>query len=217
ERKAKNARKMAARLTANSSPIDFYSALGAIKKVLADKPETYLVNEGANTLDIGRNVLDMRLPRRRLDCRTWGVMGIGMGDEIGAAVTSGQPVVAVEGDSAFGFSGMEIETICRYRLPIVTVIFNNGGIYRGDDVNRNGGVDPAPTVLMQDARYDKFIEAFGGSGYHAADPQTLANAFTDPLEAGKPALINCLIDPKAGTESGHIGNLNPHSSVTQKK
>jgi oxalyl-CoA decarboxylase len=217
ERKAKNTRKMAARLTANSSPMDFYSALGAIKKVLADKPETYLVNEGANTLDIGRNVLDMRLPRRRLDCGTWGVMGIGMGYAIGAAVTSGQPVVAVEGDSAFGFSGMEIETICRYRLPIVTVIFNNGGIYRGDDVNRNGGVDPAPTVLMQDARYDKLIEAFGGSGYHAVDPQTLANALTDALAAGKPALINCVIDPKAGTESGHIGNLNPHSSVTQKK
>jgi oxalyl-CoA decarboxylase len=217
ERKAKNARKMAARLAANPSPMDFYSTLGAIKGVLTDKPEIYVVNEGANTLDIGRNVIDMRLPRRRLDCGTWGVMGIGMGYAIGAAVTSGQPVIAVEGDSAFGFSGMEIETICRYRLPIVTIIFNNGGIYRGDDVNRNGGVDPAPTVLMQDARYDKLIEAFGGSGYHAVDPQGLVKALTDALAAGKPALINCVIDPKAGTESGHISNLNPHSGIAQKK
>ena len=217
ERKAKNAHKMAARLAANPSPMDFQSALGAIKGVLADKPEIYLVNEGANTLDICRNVIDMRLPRRRLDCGTWGVMGIGMGYAIGAAVVSGQPVVAIEGDSAFGFSGMDIETICRYRLPIITVVFNNGGIYRGDDVNHNGGTDPAPTVLMKDARYDKLIEAFGGTGYHAVDAKGLANALTDALAAGKPALINCVIDPKAGTESGHIGNLNPQSSITQKK
>ena len=144
EDKQKNAKRMAAHLAANPDPMDFYSALGAIKGVLADKPEIYLVNEGANTLDIARNVIDMHAPRKRLDCGTWGVMGVGMGYAIGAAVTGGKPVVAIEGDSAFGFSGMEIETICRYRLPIVTVIFNNGGIYRGDDVNRGGGADPAP-------------------------------------------------------------------------
>lgn len=82
----------------------------------------------------------MYKPRRRLDCGTWGVMGIGMGYAIGASVTSGSPVVAIEGDSAFGFSGMEIETICRYNLPVTIVIFNNGGIYRGD------GVDSAALV-----------------------------------------------------------------------
>ena len=108
---------------------------------------------------------------------------------------------------------MEIETICRYRLPIVTLVFNNGGVYRGDDVNRSGGTDPAPTVLMKDARYDRMIEAFGGIGYHATAPKDLAKALTDALAAGKPALINCAIDPKAGTESGHIGNLNPKSQM----
>jgi oxalyl-CoA decarboxylase len=215
QRKAKNAERMAAHLAANPDPMDFYSALGAIKGVLADKPETYLVNEGANTLDIARNVIDMHAPRKRLDSGTWGVMGIGMGYAIGAAVTSGGPVVAIEGDSAFGFSGMEVETICRYQLPIVTVVFNNGGIYKGDDVNRGGGPDPAPTTLMQ-GRYDKLIEAFGGRGYHAADPQSLASALAEALASGKPALINCAIDPAAGTESGHIGNLNPQSSIPAK-
>src|SRR6266853_2101334 len=209
-------KRMATHLAANPRPMDFYSALGAIKGVLADKPEVYLANEGANTLDIARNVIDMRKPRKRLDSGTWGVMGIGMGYAIGAAVVSGQPVVAIEGDSAFGFSGMEIETICCYHLPIVTVVFNNGGIYRGDDVNRGGGADPAPTVLMKQARYDKLIEAFGGVGYDAVDPQGLAKALTEALAAGEPALINCAIDPTAGTESGHIGNLNPQSSIVPK-
>jgi len=216
QRKEKNAERMATHLAANPDPMDFYSALGAIKGVLADRPEVYLVNEGANTLDIARNVIDMRAPRKRLDSGTWGVMGIGMGYAIGAAVTGGNPVVAIEGDSAFGFSGVEIETICRYHLPIVTVVFNNGGIYRGDDVNRGGGTDPAPTVLMKEARYEKVIEAFGGEGYYAADPESLSNALAEALASGQPALINCPIDPKAGTESGHIGNLNPQNSIVPK-
>src|SRR5207237_9929909 len=165
QHKQHNRERMATHLAANSDPMDFYSALGAIKGVLADKPEVYVVNEGANTLDIARNVIDMRMPRQRLDSGTWGVMGIGMGYDIGAAVVSGKPVVAIEGDSAFGFCGMEIETICRYHLPIVTVVFNNGGIYRGDDVNRGGGADPAPTVLMQPALYGKQTEYFGGVGF----------------------------------------------------
>jgi oxalyl-CoA decarboxylase len=144
-------------------------------------------------------------------------MGIGMGYAIGAAVVSGEPVVAVEGDSAFGFSGMEIETICRYHLPIVVVVFNNGGIYRGDDVNRSGSADPSPTVLMRDARYDKLIEAFDGTGYHATDPRSLTKALTGAIASGKPALINCVIDPTAGTESGHLQNLNPQSQVGNAK
>ena len=217
DRKQRNAKSMAARLARDPNPMDFYSALRAIRDVLTDKPDVYVVNEGANTLDFGRNVIDMHEPRKRLDCGTWGVMGVGMGYAIGAAVTSGKPVVAVEGDSAFGFSGMEIETICRYSLPIVSVIFNNGGIYKGDDVNRSGGKDPSPTVLDKSARYDKLIEAFGGVGHHVTDPQGLTKALTDALASGKPSIINCVIDPTAGTESGHLQNLNPQSQIGNTK
>jgi oxalyl-CoA decarboxylase len=212
ERKRYNVDRMSARLNANPNPMNFSSALRAIRDVLAGRPDIYVVNEGANTLDFGRDIIDMYEPRKRLDCGTWGVMGIGMGFAIGAAVTTGKPVVAIEGDSAFGFSGMELETICRYSLPVVTVIFNNGGVYRGDGVNGSGGSDPAPTVLMK-ARYDKLIEAYGGTGYHVTDPQALTKALTESLASGKPALINCVIDPTAGTESGHIGNLNPKSQI----
>ena len=215
-RKDKNAQHMAQRLAAKPAVMDFYSALGAIRGVLAGRTDIYLVNEGANTLDITRNVIDMAAPRLRLDTGTWGVMGVGMGYAVGAAVSGGKQVVAIEGDSAFGFSGMELETICRYHLPVTVVVFNNGGIYRGDGVNPTGGSDPSPTVLMPQARYEMLCQAFGGEGCHVADPESLAKAFADALASKKPTLINCSIDPKAGTESGHIGNLNPRSALAAK-
>ena len=158
----------------------------------------------------------MYKPRKRFDSGTWGIMGIGMGYAIGAAVTSGLPVIAVEGDSAFGFSGMELETICRYNLPITTVIFNNNGVYRGTDVNPTGGADVAPTVFVKNARYDKMMEAFGGIGYNVTTPQELEKALTEAIAAGKPALINAVIDEAAGTESGRLTNLNPASTATKK-
>jgi oxalyl-CoA decarboxylase len=207
-RSAQNVAKMAERLKADPHPMQFMGALKAVRDVVHEHPETYIVNEGANALDIARNVIDMHVPRHRLDSGTWGVMGIGMGYAIAAAVESGAPVVAVEGDSAFGFSGMELETICRYKLPIVTVIMNNGGVYRGDDVNPLDDA-PSPTTLMLEARHDKMIEAFGGKGYHATTPAEVTAALTEALALGGPALIDCVIDPSAGTESGHIAHLNP--------
>ena len=176
------------------------------------QPDVYIVNEGANTLDFGRNIIDMDLPRHRLDSGTWGVMGIGMGYAVGAAAVTGKPVVAIEGDSAFGFSGMEIETICRYELPVTTIIFNNNGVYRGDPEGR----PYSPTGLIRGARYEKIIEAFGGRGYHVTDTPGLTKALSEALASGKPALINAVIDPTAGTESGHIQSLNPRSAVAQK-
>ena len=208
-----NGAKMKAKLSAEPNPMNFFSALNAVENVLASRKDVYVVNEGANTLDDGRNVINMYVPRHRLDCGTWGVMGIGMGYAIGAAVASGKPVVAVEGDSAFGFSGMEIETICRFKLPVTIVVLNNGGIYRGDHVNLGGGPDPSPTTLMASARYDKLIEAFGGAAYNVTTGAELQQALTEGINSLKPTLINCVIDPSVGTESGHIGNLNPKSTI----
>ena len=217
DNKQHNTERMAARLNADPNPMNFSSALRAIRDTLAKNKDVYVVNEGANTLDFTRNIVDMYEPRHRLDTGTWGVMGIGMGYAVGAAVTTGKPVVAIEGDSAFGFSGMELETICRYSLPVVTIVFNNGGIYRGVDVNRGGGADPAPTAFVKDSRYDKLIEAFGGTGHHVTDTQGLTKALTESLASRQPAVINCVIDPTAGTESGHIQNLNPKSQARAVK
>ncbi|ORA12547.1 oxalyl-CoA decarboxylase [Mycobacterium asiaticum] len=207
DRKARNDAKMRERLAENPHPMRFYNALGAIRTVLQRNPDVYVVNEGANALDLARNIIEMELPRHRLDTGTWGVMGIGMGYAIAAAVETGRPVVAIEGDSAFGFSGMEIETICRYRLPIIVVVLNNGGVYRGDEAV--SGADPAPTVLNAGARHELLAEAFGGKGYHVTKPAELEAALTEALAAREPTLIDCELDPAAGVESGHLAGLNP--------
>ncbi|MTV14260.1 MULTISPECIES: oxalyl-CoA decarboxylase [Bradyrhizobium] len=211
-----NVAKMAPKLMSNASPMDYHGTLGALRAIIAERPDTIFVNEGANTLDLARGVVDMHKPRKRLDVGTWGVMGIGMGYSIAAAVETGLPVLAVEGDSAFGFSGMEVETICRYKLPICVVIFNNDGIYRGTDVN-SAGDDPATTVFVKGSRYDKMMEAFGGVGVNATSPDELKRAVNAALDSGKPTLINAVIDPAAGSESGRIGNLNPQSVLQKKK
>ncbi len=208
-----NAAKMAAKLGSTTLPMNYFSALKAVSDVLEKHRDIYVVNEGANTLDDTRNVINMYHPRRRLDCGTWGVMGIGMGYSIAAAVTGRRPVVAIEGDSAFGFSGMEIETICRYKLPVTIVVFNNNGIYRGTDKNMGSGDDPSPTTFTIGARYDKMIESFGGAAFNATTPDALRDAISTGITSGRPTLINCVIDPAVGVESGHIGNLNPKSSV----
>lgn len=211
-----NVAKMAPRLQNNNVPMDFHGALGALRNIIKQRPDAILVNEGANTLDFARSIIDMYQPRKRLDVGTWGVMGVGMGTAIAAAVETGKPVLAVEGDSAFGFSGMEVETICRYNLPVCVVIFNNSGIYRGTDSNPAGGSDPAPTVFVRDAKYDLMMQAFGGVGVTATSPDELARAVNEAMDSGKPTLVNALIDVNAGTESGRIGNLNPQSVVGKK-
>jgi len=210
-RKEANIAKMAPKLMSNAMPMNFHAALGALRTVIKERPDAILVNEGANTLDLARGIIDMYQPRKRLDVGTWGIMGIGMGFAIAAAVETGKPVLAVEGDSAFGFSGMEIETICRYKLPVCIVVFNNDGIYRGTDVNPTGGPDVATTVFVQGARYDKMMDAFGGVGVNATTPDELKRAVDAAMDSGRPTLINAVIDPAAGSESGNIGSLNPQS------
>jgi oxalyl-CoA decarboxylase len=209
ERKNKNVAKMAETLAKDPAPMSFHSALNVVRDIVKANPDAYLVNEGANALDFTRSIVDMYKPRKRLDVGTWGVMGIGMGFSVAAAVVGGQQVIAIEGDSAFGFSGMEVETICRYNLPVCVVILNNNGVYRGDEVNPTGGADPSPLVFVKGARYEKLMEAFGGVGVLATTPAELRGAMEQAIRSRRPTLINAVIDEKAGTESGRITSLNP--------
>ena len=200
---------MAETLAKDPAPMNYHSALNVVRDIVKANPDAMLVNEGANALDFTRSIVDMYKPRKRLDVGTWGVMGIGMGFSVAAAVVSGEQVIAIEGDSAFGFSGMECETICRYDLPVCVVILNNNGVYRGDEVNPTGGAIPRPLVFVKGARYEKLMEAFGGVGVLATTPAELRNAMEEAIRSRKPTLINAVIDEKAGTESGRITSLNP--------
>ncbi|WP_375411186.1 oxalyl-CoA decarboxylase [uncultured Bradyrhizobium sp.] len=215
KKRDENIAKMAPRLMNNNSPMDYHGALGVLRTIIKERPDAVLVNEGANTLDLARGIVDMYQPRKRIDVGTWGIMGIGMGYCIAAAIETGKPVLAIEGDSAFGFSGMEVETICRYKLPVCIVVFNNDGIYRGTDINPMSS-DPAPTVFVKGSRYDRMMEAFGGVGINVTNPDELKRAVNAAMDSGKPTLINAVLDPAAGSESGRIGNLNPQSKLKKK-
>ncbi|MCH5246621.1 MAG: oxalyl-CoA decarboxylase [Muribaculaceae bacterium] len=214
--------KFAQRLKDNAGvmPMNHWSALAAIKPIIESRPDVIIVNEGANTLDDTRDTLTMRVPRKRIDCATWAIMGMGMGSCIGAAQATGNKVVAIEGDSAFGFSGMDFETICRFQLPVTVVIFNNGGIYNNVGVNmatkgEPSFGEPAPTTLDLTAQYDKLADAFGGAkGYFVTNPEELSTALTEAIDSEKPAIINVQLAGDAGKESGHIGYLNPPTLQT---
>ncbi len=212
-----NVERMAPKLRNNNSPMDYQGSLGVLKDLIAENPDVVLVNEGANALDQARSIIDIHKPRKRLDVGTWGIMGIGMGSAIAAAVETGHQVLAVEGDSAFGFCGMEIETVCRYNLPVCIVVMNNNGIYRGDGENWSGGDDPATTAFVKDSRYDMMMQAFGGDGVTVDNPDALRQAVKDAFASGRPTLINAVIAEDAGKESGNIGNLNPSSVVAQAR
>lgn len=210
ETKEKNA-KFTARIEAAKSlmPMHHWTALGVVKPIIEANPDVILINEGANTLDDTRDAIDMSLPRHRVDCATWAIMGMGMGSMIGAAVATGKSVVAIEGDSAFGFSGMDFSTACRFNLPVTVVIFNNGGIYNGIGVPLDKTSDPAPTTLDIHARYDKLGEAFGAQTYYVQTPDQLQKALTESIASKKPCLIDVQLAADSGKESGHIGYLNP--------
>ena len=179
----------------------------AFKDVAAVCPrDAYIVSEGANTMDIGRGLLDNALPRRRIDAATYGTMGVGLGQAIAAcAVAPNVKVVCVEGDSAIGFSIGELETMCRYKMPVLVVVINNSGIGIGLPVSgdtheeRREGSNVPPTSLSVRARYDLVMEAFGGAGFLVREPAELRAA----LEAAaavesRPALVNVLVSPFAG-------------------
>ena len=177
-----------------SVPMGYYRVLAEIRDQVPR--DAMLVCEGSNTMDISRTVLPNYDARERLDAGTFGTMGVGLGFAIAAAaVHPDRKVVCVEGDSAFGFSGMEVETACRYGMDITFVIVNNSGI--GGGVPDYDRAKPPPMVYTPEARYEKMIEGFGGKGYFATTPGELSSALKDALAQRSPTIVNVAIDPRA--------------------
>jgi 2-hydroxyacyl-CoA lyase 1 len=179
----------------DSTPMGYYHPLRVVRDLLPR--DAIIVSEGANTMDIGRTVLPNFLPRSRLDAGTYGTMGVGMGFALAAAlVHPDRKVVALEGDAAFGFSGMEVETAVRHQLPITFIIINNNGIGSGvSELDHEAGLPVG--VYTVDARYEKVMEAFGGKGYFVTKPEELEPALKSALADSGPTIVNIMIDPKA--------------------
>ncbi|BFY97007.1 hypothetical protein BsWGS_00047 [Bradybaena similaris] len=193
----------------HSVPLNYYAAYTEVQNTIPK--DCIIINEGSNTMDIGRTMLLNQHPRHRLDAGTFGTMGVGLGFALAAAIYCrdyhpNKRVVCVEGDSAFGFSGMEIETIARYRLPVIIIIFNNNGIGFGiteDEwklAEKSG--DPLLTIppksLNPNTRYEKLMEAFGGGGYFVRTTEELRASLKEALKNTRmPCVINVMINPQA--------------------
>jgi 2-hydroxyacyl-CoA lyase 1 len=189
-----NSRAVEAMMADDSEPMGYYRALREVRDRLPS--DALLVSEGANTMDISRTVLPNQEPRTRLDAGTFGTMGVGCGFAIAAAaVHPDRPVVAVQGDSAFGFSGMEVEVACRYGLDITWVVINNNGI--GGGVTEIDPERPPTFAYTPGAAYEKVMQAFGGTGYRVEALAELGPALDRALADEGPSLVNVLIDPKA--------------------
>ncbi len=205
EKATANAQSIQPMIDDNTAPTNYYRAFKDISAWLPDN--AVIIGEGANTMDIGRTQMPNKSARLRLDAGSYGTMGIGMGFAIAAAVVHpDRPIVSVSGDSAIGFSGMEIETACRYNLPVKIVVLNNGGIGGGIAEFPKEGQLP-PRVLTIGARYDKMMEAFGGKGFYVEDPKDLRAALDAAMAHPGPALVNVKLQPEATRKPQQFGWL----------
>jgi 2-hydroxyacyl-CoA lyase 1 len=145
----------------DEAPANYYRAL---RDVAAWMPKNaFLSAEGAGTMDIGLSQLPSFNARSCLNAGTYGTMGVGLGQAIAACVVHpDRPVIHLSGDSAIGFSGMEMETLVRYNFPCKIVVLNNGGIGPGmPEIPENPMFKMKPNSLIYGARYDRMMEAPG--------------------------------------------------------
>ena len=195
EKIAGNQASIAEQMNDESTPMNYYRAFRDIREAIPS--DAIIVSEGANTMDIGRTQLPNIHPRSRLDAGSYGTMGVGPGFAVAAAIVHpDRKVVCVEGDSAFGFSGMELETACRYNLPITFVILNNGGI-GGGAPTPTPGQQKMPFALSHDAHYEKVAEAFGGLGFFVERTEDLRPTLDKALASGVPCVVNVKIAASA--------------------
>jgi 2-hydroxyacyl-CoA lyase 1 len=190
---AENAATIKPQIDDDQAPAGYYRAL---RDVAAWMPQDAILSaEGAGTMDIGLTQLPSFNARSVLNAGTYGTMGVGLGQAIAAAVADpSRPVIHLSGDSAIGFSGMEMETLVRYSLPVKIVVLNNGGIGPGmPEIPENPMFNLKPNALIYGARYDKVMEAFGGKGLFVKEPKDLRAALDEAMAFPGPALVNVVL------------------------
>jgi 2-hydroxyacyl-CoA lyase 1 len=190
---AENAATIKPQIDDDTGPAGYYRAL---RDVAAWMPKNAILSaEGAGTMDIGLTQLPSFNARSVLNAGTYGTMGVGLGQAIAAALSDpSRPVVHLSGDSAIGFSGMEMETLVRYNLPVKIVVLNNGGIGPGmPEIPENPMFNLKPNALIYGARYDKVMEAFGGKGLFVKEPKDIRKALDEAMAFKGPALVNVVL------------------------
>ncbi|MEE8292619.1 MAG: thiamine pyrophosphate-binding protein [Candidatus Tectomicrobia bacterium] len=193
EKVSANVNQIQAQVNDDTAPAGYFRAL---RDVAAWMPENAILSaEGAGTMDIGLTQLPVSDARSCLNAGTYGTMGVGLGHAIAACVVHpNRPVIHLSGDSAIGFSGMEMETLARYNLPAKIVVLNNGGIGPGmPEIPEDPMLNMKPNALIYGARYDKIMEAFGGKGFFVEDPKDIPAALDQAMAFPGPALVNIVI------------------------
>ena len=193
KKSAENAATIKPQIDDDTGPANYFRAL---RDVAAWMPRDAILSaEGAGTMDIGLTQLPSFNARSCLNAGTYGTMGVGLGHAIAACVAHpNRPVVHLSGDSAIGFSGMEMETLVRYNLPAKIVVLNNGGIGPGmPEIPDNPFLNLKPNALIYGARYDRVMEAFGGKGFFVENPKDIRGALDDAMDFPGPALVNVVL------------------------
>src|SRR5438477_8340505 len=188
-----NAAQIRPQIHDDEAPANYFRAL---RDVAAWMPKNSILSaEGAGTMDIGLTQLPSFSARSCLNAGTYGTMGVGLGHAIAACVVHpDRPVIHLSGDSAIGFSGMEMETLVRYNFPAKIVVLNNGGIGPGmPEIPESPMFNMKPNALIYGARYDRVMEAFGGKGFFVEDPKDLRGALEEAMNFRGPALVNVVI------------------------
>ena len=198
--------------------MDYHGALGVLRTIVKERPDAILVNEGANALDLTRGVIDMYQPRKRLDVGTWGRQRASAWGcaPLGLRSRPASRVLAIEGDSALASPAWRwrrsAATSCRSASSSSTMtasIVEPTSIAAAVRIRR-------PPSSSKGSRYDKMMEAFGGVGVNATSPDELKRAVNEAMGSGKPTLINAVLDPAAGSESGRIGESAIRKALKKK-
>lgn len=243
------AQKAALLPTPKGSPLTYQRAFHVIKTTLNsltpfEEGNIVYISEGANTMDISRSAFPLNHPRQRLDAGTYATMGVGMGyivaahEAYNALPQPNQPpkkIVALEGDSAFGFSAMEIETMARYRIPALIFVVNNSGIYHGDSTSQDswtalqdqtisndtrsedGKKGLRSTSLLYEMRYEMLANMCGGKGFFVRNEQELEVATREGFQSDTVTVVNVIVEPGIGKKIGFAWQGNGDAKETSAK